>query len=114
MNMEKNKKILSIIILLVIFVLLAFGISYFFIPSSVPYYPIEPTADKLITNETLINMIVFDRLSPLGNNLTMTHLNNTPKTLFYVCTKNEHSGWVYYQDSKNQPALYGPYGWCLI
>jgi len=81
------------------------------------------TEDKLITNETLINMIVNDMESPLGNKLIKVVLEDDGayvsdrgwKYAYQVCTSNEHNGWIYVHSGKTgQNKLYGPYEWCLI
>ena len=85
---------------------------------------LELTEDKLITNQTLIDLIVNKQISPLGNNLTKMILDEDDpeimdepwKYAYYVCNNNEHVGWIYYYagGDLSKGGLYGPYSWCLI
>lgn len=84
----------------------------------------ELTEDKLITNQTMIDMIVNDLRSPLGNNLTKVVIDeDDPQIMdeswkigYYVCDKGENKAWIYYSagESPLRTGLYGPYEWCLI
>jgi hypothetical protein len=122
--MESNKNILLIILTLVILALLAFGLFCLFNPKPVPYYPMEFTADKLVTNQTFINMIINDLKSPLGNNLTKIPIDEDDPRLtvepwkyaYFICNAEEHIGWIYVSEERAEikSGLYGPYGWCLI
>ncbi len=118
----KNKPIFLIIIAIVLVALLALGV--FYKMSFRPIDGLKLTEDKLITNQTLMDLIIINHTSPLGNNLTTILLDKEARTLmdgpqkigYYVCTENEHSGWILFHDkySKSKPSLYGPYGWCYV
>jgi hypothetical protein len=120
--MVEKKARLFITVSIIILGLLAFFILFKFNPN--PNVDIKLTEDKLITNQTLIDLIVKGRVSPLGNNLTEMVLDmsnkegigtNAYKIAYYTCSNNEHEGWIYYsQGSQHTPKLFGPYGWCLI
>lgn len=90
-----------------------------------PIKDIKLTEDKLITNQTLIDLILIKKVSPLGNNLTTLVLRDDYKdkhifdgfseVAYYVCIENEHRGWIYYSGGiAGIQKLYGPYEWCLI
>lgn len=114
--MKKKTMLLIVGVILVIF-LLILGINYFFNSKPVPYYPKDLSENMLITNQTLIDLIVNNMTSPLGNNLTKdSSFEYGGKTYYYVCTENEHMGWIYYslEPSSIKPGLYGPYDWCYV
>jgi len=87
-------------------------------------HEIKFTEDKLITNQTIINMIVDDMKSPNGNNLTKLVIHEIDPNImddggkigYYVCVNGEHRGWIYYSGGEGliKPGLYGPYEWCYI
>lgn len=127
--MERKLKIsLGIIGMIILIALLALGLYYKFTPRL--DYDLKLTEDKLIINQTLIDMIVINNTSPLGNNLTEMNLVAleediiagdekvlVSKNAYYTCTQNEHNGWIYliYSDSGEAVSkLYGPYSWCNI
>jgi hypothetical protein len=119
--MADKKRILLIIIILAVIALLAWGLYFKFTPRS--DMGLKLTEDKLVTNQTLIDMIVNDKISPLGNNLTESVLRDdykergifdgVYKVAYYTCSNNEHEGWIYYNSGKISK-LYGPYGWCYV
>lgn len=120
-----NKKIIIGITICVVVLLAILSFMVLKTESSTsPNGEIKLTEDKLITDQEIINKIVRDKISPKGNNLTEMVLDSDDpnimdepwKMAYYVCTENEHSGWIYeYTGGGPSPAkLYGPYGWCLI
>lgn len=117
----KSKIIFWLVGIGVLIALLVFSLYFKMNPNPNP--ELKLTEDKLITNQTLIDLIVKNRISPLGNNLTEMVLQDDYakrgivdgdyKVAYYVCTNNEYSGWILYNKDKSSK-LYGPYGWCLI
>jgi hypothetical protein len=113
----------TLLIVLIIAVLVA-GISLIFYFNNTSTKPVfELTPDKLITNQTLIDRIIVDMNSPLGNNLTRITLEEDDinasdrswKYAYYVCISNEHRGWIYFHSGKSgENKLYGPYAWCFV
>jgi hypothetical protein len=122
--MVEKKKILLIISILIVIILLALGLYYSFNPKPAPYYPRDLTDSKLITNQTLIDMIVKDMKSPLGNNLTRHAIGDDSgirikdayyDVAYYVCSNNEHEGWIQRIGGiAGINKLYGPYEWCYV
>jgi len=118
----ERKTILLISLAIILGLALLFGLYYNF--NSNNHRNIEFTKNKLITNETLINMIFNDMKSPKGNNLTKVVIQeNDPNIMddegkigYYVCANGENQGWVYYSGGEGliKPGLYGPYAWCSI
>jgi hypothetical protein len=117
--MEKKTILITGICAIIILLILIF----YFKTTSHPSNPIKLTEDKLITNQTLIDLIVNKKKSPLGNDLEMTVVAADDPQIadepweyhYYVCNKNEHLGWVYIYGGNTGPAgLYGPFDWCLI
>jgi len=119
--MEKKTLIWSIVAILVLIVV-AFGV-YFSINAPSPKIPgTKFTEDKLITNQTLIDLVVNKHISPLGNNLTKYIVDSDDPEImddgwrisYFVCGNNEKAGWIYYScgECSIKTGLYGPYEWC--
>ena len=116
-----NKKILWGFVLLIVVIGAFFWIYWRY--SNIGFLPedLVLSEDKLITDQTIINLIVNDLKSPSGNNLTKIILDESAQTIidgpekiaYYVCNNGEHRGWIYYNNGKYF-SLYGPYGWCLV
>ena len=125
---RKNKIIIWIVVILVVISTLFLLFSKSFLQGG--YSGPELTQDKLITNQTLIDLIVKNNISPLGNNLSLLVLDEAESNIaddswrkaYYVCDFNkinknltEHSGWIQdYNGKTGEIKLYGPYDWCLV
>ena len=83
----------------------------------------ELTPDKIISDLSVIDLIITKQRSPKGNALTKMVIDSDDPNImdepwsyaYYTCSENEHSGWIhdYRGGDKEKPALYGPYEWCF-
>ncbi len=118
--MNKQTKIITLIVVLVV---IGVALYFVFYKISAPFPQIKLTSDKLITNQTIIDLILLNQTSPNGNLLTELVLQDdfkvrgifdgVYKVAYFTCSNNEHQGWIYYSHG-GISKLYGPYAWCLI
>ena len=120
----KKKLAFGILVLLIIGVIGAVAITVMVDKSSFDHPEPELTEENLIDNPEMYDLIVNQRISPNGNNLTRMVLDEDDpnimdepwKFAFYVCTEEEHQAWILYYSGggSSEPKLYGPFDWCFI